>query len=151
MDVIYDAVTRYLSSMMLTEGVDVSGFTEFDRLYCLMVFFQLSFYRDPVTYKCPKCGVDIVYRYDLTRYLSAMPGAYVEDQTVEIPFKSKRYVFSIGWPSVKSMSLLYHHFYNDLGEVTEEMERTQLGIDFVLSFIKEMSIYDAFSSETPVA
>lgn len=33
--------------MILTDGVDVRGMTEVDRLYCLMVFFQLSFYKDP--------------------------------------------------------------------------------------------------------
>lgn len=79
MDVIYDAVTDYLGAMTLTDGVDIRGFTEFDRLYCLMVFFQTSFYRDAVTQKCPKCGTEIVYRYDMGRYLAKMPEAYVED------------------------------------------------------------------------
>ena len=82
MDVIYDAVTEYLQAMIVTDGVDVSAFTEFDRLYCLMVFFQVSFYRDAATYKCPHCGVDVVYRYDMSRYLAKMSSAYVGDQVV---------------------------------------------------------------------
>ena len=74
MDVIYDAVTEYLQAMIVTDGVDVSTFTEFDRLYCLMVFFQVSFYRDPITYKCPNCGVEIVYRYDMAKNESIQLG-----------------------------------------------------------------------------
>lgn len=57
-----------------------------------------------------------------------------------IPYKGKDYRFSIGWPTVKTMSSLYHHFYNDIGDVTEEMERTQFGIEFVLSFVKGVSV-----------
>ena len=79
LDVIYDAVTEYLQAMILTDGLDVNKFTEFDRLFCLMVFFQISFFKDPVTFKCPHCGVDIVYRYDMSKYLQKMETAYVED------------------------------------------------------------------------
>lgn len=39
MDVIYDSIVEFLQAMILTDGVDVSEFTEFDKLYCLMVFF----------------------------------------------------------------------------------------------------------------
>ena len=80
MDVIYDAATEYLQSMVLTDGIDVWSLTEFDRLYMLMVFFQMSFYKEPMNYKCPHCGVDVVYRYDMAKYLQKMDdGAYVED------------------------------------------------------------------------
>lgn len=79
MDVIYDAVTDYLQSMILTDGVDVKKFTEFDRLFCLMVFFQVSFFKEPIDYKCPHCGVEIVYRYDMLKYISRIQNAWVED------------------------------------------------------------------------
>ena len=79
MDVIYDAITEYLQAMIVTDGVDVAKFTEFDRLYCLMVFFQVSFYRDSITEKCPHCGVDFVYRYDMAPYLAKMKNAYIDD------------------------------------------------------------------------
>ena len=65
--------------MILTEGVDVRTFTEFDRLFCLIVFFQISFYKDPTSFKCPHCGVEISYRYDMAKYLSKLVQAYVED------------------------------------------------------------------------
>ena len=79
MDVIYEAVTEYLQAMIMTDGVDVNTFTEFDRLFCLMVFFQISFYKEPIDYKCPHCGVEIVYRYDMVKYLQKMKDAFVED------------------------------------------------------------------------
>ena len=79
MNVIYDATTEYLQSMILTPGIDLNELTEFDRLFCLMVFFQLSFYKDPVDVKCPHCGVDIKYRYDMSKYLSKIESAYVPD------------------------------------------------------------------------
>ena len=69
MDVIYDAVSDYLQAMFLTSGVNVSNLTEFDRLYCLMVFFHVSFFRDSINIKCPNCQVDIQYRYDLFNYI----------------------------------------------------------------------------------
>ena len=122
MDVIYDAVSDYLQSMILVGDVDVRQMTEFDRLYCLMVFFQVSFFRDATTFKCPHCGVDVVYRYDMAKYLAKIPDAWVDDQTVVIPYRSKKYKFTLGWPTVKTMSRLYSHFYNELGDVTEEME-----------------------------
>ena len=147
MDVIYDAVTEYLQAMIVTDGVDVSTFTEFDRLYCLMVFFQVSFYRDPITYKCPNCGVEIVYRYDMAKYLSKMVDAYIGDQVVEIPHKNKIYRFTLGWPTTKTVSILNRHFYNELGNVTEEMERTQYGINYVLSFVKSVAFKSRFSDE----
>ena len=93
MDVIYNAITDYLKAMILTDGVDVNEFTEFDRLFCLMVFFQISFFKEPVTQKCPHCGVDIVYRYDMSKYLKKMEDAYVGVQTVQIPYKAKTYEF----------------------------------------------------------
>ena len=133
--------------MIVTEGVDVSTFTEFDRLYCLMVFFQVSFYRDPITYKCPHCGVEIVYRYDMAKYLSKMVDAYVDDQVVEITHKNKIYKFTLGWPTTDTVSSLNRHFYNELGNVTEEMERTQYGIHYVLSFVKKVSFRSGFSNE----
>lgn len=133
--------------MIVTDGVDVSTFTEFDRLYCLMVFFQVSFYRDASTYKCPHCGVDVVYRYDMSKYLAKMSSAYVGDQVVEIPHKNKVYRFTLGWPTTRTISTLNRHFYNDLGNVTEEMEQTQYGIDFVLSFVKDISFKSNFSDE----
>ena len=141
MDVIYDSMTEYLQAMILTDGVDVNDFTEFDRLFCLMVFFQVSFYKDPITYKCPNCGVEIVYRYDMARYLQNMDEAYVEDQVVSISHKSRRYELTIGWPTVRTMSMLTRSFYGDLGNVTEEMERTQFGINFVLSFVKGIRVF----------
>ena len=147
MDVIYDAVTEYLQAMIVTDGVDVTKFTEFDRLYCLMVFFQVSFYRDPITYKCPHCGVEIVYRYDMVKYISKMVDAYVDDQVVEIPNKNKIYTFTLGWPTIKTVSSLNRHFYNELGEVTDDMERTQYGIHYVLSFVKRVSFRSRFSEE----
>lgn len=79
LDVIYDSVSEYFQSMILTDGIDVNELTEFDRLFCLMVFFQLSFYKDPITYKCPHCGVDITYRYDMVKYLIKLENAYVDD------------------------------------------------------------------------
>lgn len=142
MDVIYDAVSDYLQNMVLVGDVDVSTLTEFDRLYCLMVFFQVSFYRDSTTYKCPHCAVDIVYDYSMAKYLAKMPDAYAADQTVEIPYRGKTYRFKVGWPTVHTMSMLNQHFYNDLGDVTEEMERTQYGIHYVLSFVKKVEVVD---------
>ena len=126
MDVIYDAVTEYLQAMIVTDGVDVSKFTEFDRLYCLMVFFQVSFYRD-------------------AEYLSKMVDAFIGDQVVEIPHKGKTYIFKLGWPTTKTVSILNKHFYNDIGSVTEEMERTQYGINYVLSFVKSVSLKNNLS------
>lgn len=148
MDVIYDAVTEYLKCMILTDNVDVESMTEFDRLFCLMVFYQISFYKDPVNFKCPHCGVEIVYRYDMSKYLAKIPGAYVEDQTVELPYKSNVYEFVIGWPKVKTVSKLMHFFYNTDEEITEEMERTQFGINYVLSFVKKVKVKSAVSGET---
>ena len=143
MNVIYNATVEYLQSMILTDGVDVWKFTEFDKLFCLMVFFQVSFYRDAVTFKCPHCNVEINYRYDMSDYLSRMQNdAYVGTQTVELPYKGKRYVFDIGWPTTREMSSLYNWFYTQLGEVTEEMENTQFGINFVLAFIKRIKVLD---------
>lgn len=142
MDVIYDAMTEYLQAMILTDGFDVNTFTEFDRLFCLMVFFQISFFKDPSQFKCPHCGVDIMYRYDMSRYLTKMEQAYVENQEVHIPYKEKTYSFVIGWPTSRTMSQLYHYFYNELGNVTEEMERTQFGINFVMAFVRKISVED---------
>ena len=153
MDIIYDATTEYLQAMILppTDGSPtpyVAEFTEFDRLFCLMVFFQLSFFRDPINHKCKHCGVDIVYRYDMSKYIKGMEGAYVCDQDVEIPFKSRLYKFKLGWPSAKTMSAVYKHFYTELGDVTEEMESTQLGIHFVLSFVKRVEVLNVTSGGT---
>lgn len=142
MHVIYDAMTDYLQAMILTDGVDVNKFTEFDRLFCLMVFFQMSFFKDPITHKCPHCGVDIVYRYDMSKYLDKLEEAYVDEQTVDITYKTRKYSFTIGWPTVSEMSNLMRYFYNELGEVTDEMEQTQYGINFVLSFIKSVTVYN---------
>lgn len=151
MDVIYDAVTEYLQAMILTDGVDVSSLTEFDRLYCLMVFFQVSFFKEPIDYKCPHCGVDIVYRYDMVRYLSKIPDAWVDDQTVTMNLKSRTYEAVLGWPKVSDMSMLMRHFYNDLGEVTEQMEQTQYGINFVLGFIKRITVSNSFDGSDKVS
>ena len=147
MDVIYDAVTEYLKSMILTDDVDVNEMTELDRLFCLMVFYQISFYKDPVTFKCPHCGVEIVYRYDMSKYLAKIPSAYVEDQTIEIPYKSNIYEIVVGWPLVKTVSKLMHNFYNTDEEITEEMEKTQFGINYILSFVKHVKVKSAMSGE----
>lgn len=122
MNVIYDATTEYLQSMILTPNIDVNELTEFDRLFCLMVFFQLSFYKDPIDVKCPHCGVDIKYRYDMSKYLSKMESAFVPEQIVTIANKSKVFEFTIGWPTVSTMSRMSNNFYGGLGEITEEME-----------------------------
>lgn len=133
--------------MILTDGIDVPQLSEFDRLYCLMVFFQVSFFRDPNNYKCPHCGVEFVYRYDMVKYLVKMATAWVDDQTVDIPHKNKTYKFRIGWPKIRTVSMLNKHFYNDLGSVTEEMEQTQYGINYILSFVKHVSVVNNFSNE----
>jgi hypothetical protein len=67
---------------------------------------------------------------------------------VEIPFKSRTYEFKIGWPTCKMMSELYRYFYNDIGDVTDEMESTQFGINFVMLFVKSVSVKDSISGET---
>lgn len=148
MDVIYDAVSEYLQSMILTDGIDVNNMTEFDRLYCLMVFFQLSFFKEPINYKCPHCGVDIVYRYDMINYLNKMENdAYVDEQVVEIQNKSRTYRFVVGWPKVSEMSMLMKYFYSELGEITQEVEQTQYGINLVLAFIKKISVFNSMDGE----
>ena len=134
MNVIYDATIDYLQAMILTPGVDVWQFTEFDKLFCLMVFFQVSFYRDPVQFKCQHCGVDINYRYDMSTYLSKMDkDTYVENQTVAIPYKSKVYEFTIGWPTVREMSRLYEYFYS----------QNFMGID-----VEKKTLYELFCKKS---
>ena len=146
MDVIYDAVTDYLQSMILYGNADFNNLTEYDRMFCLMLLFHVSFYKDAMTIQCPHCGVDIVYRYDMTRYLAKMDmsngldGAFVEDQTIEMQYKGREYKFTVGWPNVKTMSALMHWFYSDPSKITENAERQQFGIDFVLSFVKKIEI-----------
>lgn len=152
MNVIYDAVTEYLQKMILTDNVDVNEITEFDRLFCLMVFFQISFFKDATTFRCPHCGVDIVYRYDMSKYLAGMKKAYIDEQVVKIDYKSKVYEFTMGWPKVKDMSKLYHYFYEEIGEVTEDMEKTQFGITYVMTFVRKVRVFNILSeSDTPEA
>lgn len=145
MDVIYDAVSDYLQSMILSDEMDVDDLTEYDRLFCLMVFFQMSFYKDSITTKCPACNVDLVYRYDLSKYLSKMYESYVDDQEVEIEHKNKVFKVTVGWPKVKEMRKLMLYFYGSMDEITEEMERTQYGIDFIMTFIKKVTVIDPIS------
>ena len=38
------------------------------------------------------------------------------------------YEMIMGWPDVRTMSRLTHNVYSEMGQVTEEMERTQFGI-----------------------
>lgn len=157
-DVIYDSITQYLQSMIVSDGVDVnSEFTDFDRLFCLMAFFQMSFFNYPMDIKCPNCGVDIKYRYDMSKYLKRMEGAYVSDQTIEVVNKSKRFIFTIGWPLVKTMSMMNKYFYsyfiqsqND-GVSIEELERTQYGINLLMSFIKNLKMINSSSGEVEYA
>ena len=149
MDVIYDAVTDYLQAMIMTDGVDVKKFTEFDRLFCLMVFFQMSFYREPFEVKCPHCGVDVQYRYDMSRYLAKLPDAYVDDQVVDIPFKSMNYEFTLGWPTVGEVSKLMQLFYGSGETITEEMERTQFGINYVMAFVKRIRVFNRMNLDEP--
>ena len=66
----------------------------------------------------------------------------MDEQTVEIQYKSKIYRFVLGWPSIGVMSSLYKFFYNDIGEITEEVEQTQFGINYVLAFIKGITVYN---------
>ena len=143
MDVIYDALTDYLQAMILTDGFDVRTFTEFDRLFCLMVFFQMSFYREPTTFKCPHCGVEIAYRYDMSKYLQKLETAYIDDQTETVEYKNNTYEFVLGWPDCQTVSGLYHYFHGgEAGEVNEEMERTQFGINYVMTFVKRIRVWN---------
>ena len=59
-------------------------------------------------------------------------------------YKTKKYEFVIGWPSSETMSKVYHDFYGQ-PDVTEEMEQTQLGINFVLSFVKHVRVSSMMS------
>lgn len=61
--------------------------------------------------------------------------------------KSRRFDFTIGWPDVKTMSRLMHHFYACLGEVTDEMEQTQFGLNFIFAFIKGLKVFNATNGE----
>ena len=148
MNVIYDEITKYLQSMIVDGDIDVNKITEFDRLYCLLVFFHMSFFKEPINFKCPHCGVDINYRYDMSRYIYNMEkDAFVPDQVVVIPYKSIEFRVVIGWPTVEMMSKLYRNFYTQLGPVTDEMEETQFGINLVLTFIKNITIINSMTSE----
>ena len=145
--VIYDALSDYLQKMILTDGIYVKDMTEFDRLYCLMIFFQMSFYKDPIQVKCDHCGVEIVYRYDLSRYINNMESSFIDEQTVQIPWKERIYEFKLGWPKTPVISGLMNFFYGIDGNVTEEMEKTQLGIYFVFSFIRSINVLNPFSKQ----
>ena len=148
MDVIYDAMSDYLQSMILTDGVDVWKMTEIDRLYCLMVFFQISFFKEPQTMKCPHCATEIVYRYDMYRYIDKVKEAYIDPQTVEIEWKQKLYRFEVAWPTIETMSGVMNYFYESLGQVTEEMERTQFGIYLVFAFIRTIKVINLMNGES---
>lgn len=54
---------------------------------------------------------------------------------------------TIGWPDARTMSLMNHSFYRDLEDVSEEMERTQYGIQFIMSFIKSIRIFSIMDAE----
>lgn len=149
MDVVYDAVSEYLQAMVLTEGVDVQSLTEFDRLYCLMIFFQMAFFKDPTTHVCPNCRSEISYRWDMSAHLGRMDqGAYVPEQQVDVQVRSRTFRLTLAWPLVREMSQLNQFFYNDLGPVTEEMERTQYGVDFVLCFVKRVQVLNGVTNQT---
>lgn len=58
----------------------------------------------------------------MSKYLSKMESAFVPEQIVTIANKSKVFEFTIGWPTVSTMSRMSNNFYGGLGEITEEME-----------------------------
>ena len=43
------------------------------------------------------------------------------------------------------MSELMRYFYNELGTVTDEMEQTQFGINFIFSFVRTIKMINKLS------
>ena len=66
---------------------------------------------------------------------------------MEITYKSRTYRFQIGWPTTRTMSSLMLHFYGGDDPVTEDMERTQFGIEFVLAFVHSIDVVGVMNPE----
>lgn len=88
----------------------------------------------------------------MNRYLSEMEkdDVFIGDQIVEVKLKSRKFVFNVGWPKVSTMQKLNRHFYSSLGFVTDEMEQTQFGINFLFAFIKGIKVMNIFTDEMEV-
>lgn len=109
-DVIYDAQCQLINQACVDEGFDIYGVTEFDRLKLLIALYQANMFQRDVDFTCTECGAQNKYRFDFDKTLAKLDSIDVKRENIQYKTKTCLFDFTIGYPSVKTVSAFHKQY-----------------------------------------
>ena len=150
-DVVYDAQCQLINQACADEGFSVYNVSEFDRLKLLIALYQANMFQREVKFTCAECGAANAYRFDFDRVLERLDAVDVSDSQVEYSSKSCRYKFTVGYPSVKTVSQ-FHKQYCARNRVTSKAQARQFdnmsNMEYVNLYIQEVEMTNSATGKT---
>lgn len=144
-DIIYDTQCQLINTLCLDDGFNVYGLTEFDRIKILMMIYQSNYMKNDITYKCPECGKENVYRMDFQKIIDKLDNFDLKDDVFTAEDERKIFKFTINYPLVRSVSNFYKDYMKKYkGKSNVEMQvLDNLGnVEYVNLYIKRVEMID---------
>lgn len=142
-DIVYDIQCALINKLALEDGFDVYKLTEFDRIRILMEIYSSNYIQNDITFKCPECGTENVYKLDFEKITNRMNEFTMEPQSFSVEDKMRIYNFTINYPSVFTVSDFYKEYFKQYKNVNSK-EREVLdnmgNVEYMNLFINEIEI-----------
>ena len=150
-DVIYDAQCQLINQACVDEGFSVYNVSEFDRLKLLIALYQANMFQREVNFTCAECGAVNKYRFEFEKVLDKLDAIDIKDSEVKYGSKTCEYVFTIGYPSVKTVSQ-FHRQYCARNKVTSKNQAKSFdnmsNMEYVNLYIQGVDMTNVASGKT---
>ena len=144
-DIMYCAMVNLINKLATERGFDIRNYTEFERLVVTLNLQQMSKINPEIKFTCPKCGKENSYRLDTIKLLGKFNKTYKPDQKFELESGRRKYVFTAGWGSVRSIEDFFKNYYkkyDNLGKKVKETINNMSQIEYITMFIKNVTVSD---------
>lgn len=152
-DVIYDAQCQLINQACADDGFSVYNVSEFDRLKLLIALYQANMFQREVKFTCSECGSVNAYRFDFDKVLAKLDAVDVADSEVSYRARTCEYRFTIGYPSVKTVSQ-FHKQYCAKNRITNKNQAKSFdnmsNMEYVNLYIQGVEMTNLASGRTKV-
>lgn len=142
-DIVYDTQCALINKICLEEGFDIYKLTEFDRIKILMEIYSDNYFQNEISYKCPECGVENVYKLDFDKIIKKFNAFDLEDIIFTTEDRQRVYKFTLNYPSVSSVSNFYKNYmkkYRNVSKKEVEMLDNLGNIEYINLFISKVEL-----------
>lgn len=142
-DIMYCAMLAMVNKLAVEKGFDIRDYSEFERIAITLNLQQMNKMNPEIKFTCQKCGKENSYVLDTQQLLRKFNKTYKPDEEITVEVGSKRFTWTIGWASVKSVEDFFKNYYRKYDNASKSVKETINNlsqVEYIAMFIKKITI-----------